>query len=240
LLLTGVTMGGGPSSWATRDHAQAGHAVYATPDAARSFNDDLDVVTAEMGIELVSEDEALALRRDYFARYGTTLEGLLTEREVDAGDYLAFVHDVPVEAYLEPDPALGAMLNAIPLRRIIYTNGTVEYARRVLRALDLADCFERIIGIEQVGLRSKLYREAYERALALLEAQGDECIMIEDSARNLPPAKELGLTTVLVQTNSMPRGLAHDHAQAKASAVDFVVKDVLSVGNIVQDLLGKT
>jgi uncharacterized protein (DUF1786 family) len=63
LLLTGVTMGGGPSAWATRDHADAGYAVYATPDAARSFNDDLDVIVAEMGIQIVSEDEALALRR---------------------------------------------------------------------------------------------------------------------------------------------------------------------------------
>lgn len=188
----------------------------------------------------LEQDEALALRSDYFARYGTTLEGLLTEREIDADDYLAFVHDVPVEVYLEPDPALGAMLNAIPLRRIIYTNGTLEYAWRVLRALALSDYFERIIGIEQVGLRSKLYREAYERALALLGARGDECIMVEDSARNLPPAKELGLTTVLVQTNSAPRGLAHDHAQAKTSAVDFVIKDLLSVGDIVQDLLSKT
>lgn len=181
--------------------------------------------------------EALALRRDYLARYGTTLEGLLAERQVDTDDYLAFVHNVQVEAYLEPDPALGAMLNVIPLRRIIYTNGTLEYAWRVLHALDLADCFERIIGIEQVGLRSKLYREAYERALGLLGARGDECVMVEDSARNLLPAKELGLTTVLVQTNSRPRALAHDHP---ASAVDFVVKDVLSVGDIVQDLLGKT
>ncbi len=64
LLLTGVTMGGGPSAWATRDHAQAGHTVYATPDAARSFNDDLDVVAAEMGIQFVSEDEALTLRQN--------------------------------------------------------------------------------------------------------------------------------------------------------------------------------
>lgn len=61
LLLTGVTMGGGPSAWATRDHVQAGYAVYATPDAARSFNDDLDAVVAEMGIHVVSEDEAHAL-----------------------------------------------------------------------------------------------------------------------------------------------------------------------------------
>ncbi len=64
LLLTGVTMGGGPSAWATRDHAQAGHTVYATPDAARSFNDDLDAVAAEMGIQFVSEDEALTLRQN--------------------------------------------------------------------------------------------------------------------------------------------------------------------------------
>jgi uncharacterized protein (DUF1786 family) len=63
VLLTGVTMGGGPSAWAARDHAQAGHAVYATPDAARSFNDDLDAVVAETGIQIVSADEAIALRR---------------------------------------------------------------------------------------------------------------------------------------------------------------------------------
>jgi uncharacterized protein (DUF1786 family) len=63
LLLTGVTMGGGPSAWATRDHAQAGNTVYATPDAARSFNDDLDIVAVEMGIQIVSEDEASTLRQ---------------------------------------------------------------------------------------------------------------------------------------------------------------------------------
>ena len=44
LLLTGVLMGGGPSSWATEDHHRAGLSIYATPDAARSFNDDLEAV----------------------------------------------------------------------------------------------------------------------------------------------------------------------------------------------------
>jgi uncharacterized protein (DUF1786 family) len=63
LLLTGVTMGGGPSAWAVRDHAQAGYPVYATPAAARSFDDDLDAVVAEMGVRIVSADEAVALRR---------------------------------------------------------------------------------------------------------------------------------------------------------------------------------
>lgn len=60
VLLTGVTMGGGPSHWAARDHAEAGHPIYATPDAARSFDDDLEMV-AEMGIQVIGEDEAAAL-----------------------------------------------------------------------------------------------------------------------------------------------------------------------------------
>jgi len=57
ILLTGTIMGGGPSAWAAEDHVRAGYRVYATPDAARSFNDDLDAV-AETGIQIVSEDEA--------------------------------------------------------------------------------------------------------------------------------------------------------------------------------------
>jgi len=60
VILTGVTMGGGPSFWAARDHARAGHPVFATPDAARSFNDDLDVVR-EKGIKIISEDEVVGL-----------------------------------------------------------------------------------------------------------------------------------------------------------------------------------
>jgi uncharacterized protein (DUF1786 family) len=60
LLLTGVTMGGGPSHWATEDHINAGRRVFATPPAARSFNDDLAVLR-EMGIIIVSEDEVHGL-----------------------------------------------------------------------------------------------------------------------------------------------------------------------------------
>ena len=60
ILLTGVTMGGGPSAWAAEAHLRAGFHVYATPKAARTFNDDLDAVKA-MGVEVVSEDEAAGL-----------------------------------------------------------------------------------------------------------------------------------------------------------------------------------
>jgi uncharacterized protein (DUF1786 family) len=91
VLLTGVTMGGGPSQWAAEAHARAGLPVYATPEAARTFNDDLERV-AEMGVTVVGQDEAAELPdtverfelRDFdfaavasaFGRFGVALDDL--------------------------------------------------------------------------------------------------------------------------------------------------------------------
>src|SRR3984893_16252272 len=57
ILLTGVTMGGGPSHWAARDHALAGYKVAVTPEAGRTFDDDLTMVE-RMGFEIIEDDEA--------------------------------------------------------------------------------------------------------------------------------------------------------------------------------------
>ena len=57
ILLTGVTMGGGPCHWAARDHALAGYAVAVTPEAGRTFDDDLTMVE-QMGFEIIDEIEA--------------------------------------------------------------------------------------------------------------------------------------------------------------------------------------
>lgn len=61
ILLYGVTMGGGPCQWAINDHITAGYTVYATPPAARTFDDNLDKVSGEMGVKVISEDEAADL-----------------------------------------------------------------------------------------------------------------------------------------------------------------------------------
>lgn len=60
ILLAGVTMGGGPCAWAAGDYLRAGGRIYATPEAACTFDDELDEVRA-MGVQVVSEDEARRL-----------------------------------------------------------------------------------------------------------------------------------------------------------------------------------
>jgi putative hydrolase of the HAD superfamily len=182
----------------------------------------------------LSWDEAYRVRRDYFHRYGTTLEGLIIEHGIDTDDYLAFVHDIPIEDYLAPDPALAAMLAAIPLQRAIYTNATTEYTRRVLRTLAVSEYFAEVVSIEVVGMRNKLFRDAYERALSLIDARGEECIMVEDSAGNLCAAKELGMVTVLVTTD----GVGSEQRKIEDS-VDFVVDSVIDVGRVVHRIVGE-
>ena len=60
LLLTGHQMGGGPSAWAIEEHARAGIAVYMTPSAATTLNDEVDKVEA-LGIRVIGDDEVAGL-----------------------------------------------------------------------------------------------------------------------------------------------------------------------------------
>jgi uncharacterized protein (DUF1786 family) len=62
LLIQGVVMGGGPAAWAVEAHRRAGLRVLATPAAATTFNDDLDQVQRDLGVELISDEAARALR----------------------------------------------------------------------------------------------------------------------------------------------------------------------------------
>ena len=67
-----------------------------------------------------------------------------------------------------------------------------------------------------VNFVSKPDPRAYERILDLIGARGDECVLIEDNARNLRPAKALGMTTILVDNSD-------------CAEVDYCVRDILDV-----------
>lgn len=169
-------------------------------------------------------DDAQAKKVYYFEKYGTSLRGLMAEESVDAEDYLSFVHDIDVARYIHPLPQLDAMLDRIPLKKVVFTNATTEHARRVLDFLGVAPRFETIIDIRAMDYVSKPDPYAYRRILALIGASADECILVEDNPRNLLPAKALGMTTILV-----------DHREC--DEVDYCVPDILEVGALVARIL---
>ena len=147
----------------------------------------------------VTYDEATSLRRRYFEQYGTTLNGLWFNHGVDPQAYLAYVHAVPLEEMLHPDPALSAMLEQLPQKRVVFTNANREHADRVLACLGVADKVDTIIDLYALNMTNKPAPEAYERALGLIgEDDPHACVLADDLPRNLLPAKAMGMTTVLV------------------------------------------
>ncbi|MEW6718611.1 MAG: pyrimidine 5'-nucleotidase [Chloroflexota bacterium] len=144
-------------------------------------------------------EEIPELRKQYYEGYGTTLRGLQANYGVDGNDYLSFVHDVPLEDYIKPDPKLGALLESLPQSKWIFTNADGRYAERVLDILDVRDYFAGVVDVRAINFTAKPMTEAYNRALELIrESNPGRCVLLDDSPRNLAWARSLGYFTVLV------------------------------------------
>ena len=149
----------------------------------------------------MSRDAALALQKAYYRDHGTTLNGLMKLHGVDPDVYLDHVHDIDLSA-LACDPGLGAALARLPGRRFVFTNGCRLHAHRVLDRLKLAHHFEEVWDIRTIGYRPKPDPSSYEAVLARAGVAPLKAAMFEDSARNLVPARLLGMTTVWLRNNA--------------------------------------
>jgi putative hydrolase of the HAD superfamily len=164
-------------------------------------------LTDRMGIPAAAVD---AERRRLFETYGTTLKGLQHERIVDPQEYFAFVHDIPVNQYLAEDPELQDMLSRLPQKKYIFSNADSPYILRVLAALGVRDLFDGIVDIYATGFACKPLPAAYQAALRHAgQATPAACWLVDDLPRNLIPASQLGMTTVLVSPEPRPAGVDH-------------------------------
>lgn len=141
------------------------------------------------------------LRRYYWQEYGVTLQGLIRHFDVDPEAYLHYVHDVDVTSRLSPDPVLATILAALPQRKAVFTNGSSAHAERVLAALGIRQEFEAVFDIRIANYLPKPFLAPYEQILVELAVAPSACTMVEDVAKNLEPAKALGMTTILVGGN---------------------------------------
>lgn len=151
-------------------------------------------IVEEMGY---TAEEADAMARHYHQEYGTSMRGLLIHHGIDVERFLAFVHDLPLDS-LAPNPQLNDLLAHLPGEKIIFTNADRGHAERVLAQIGIRHHFSQIVDVASVNYISKPDLEAYTRCLSLLQARPEECVLVEDTGRNLTPARQLGMITVLV------------------------------------------
>ena len=147
----------------------------------------------------IPASEIESLREQYFREYGTTLRGLQANHQVDMDEYLAFVHDVPLENHLHPNPELRLALESITANKFIFTNADCAHAARVTKALGLDGVFDGCIDVHAIAPHCKPMPESFQLALA---AAGNpiprNCVLLDDQGRITRAARALGMYTVLV------------------------------------------
>ena len=153
-------------------------------------------------------DEARKVQKDFYLKYGTTLRGMVEHHGVDPDDFLEKVHDIDY-SWLDPDPALGEAIRALPGRKFIFTNGDRRHAERTARQLGILDHFDDIFDIIAAEMVPKPAQETYDKFMALHRVSGPDAVMFEDLARNLVVPKALGMKTVLI----VPRNFAAEFAE---------------------------
>lgn len=179
----------------------------------------------------VSPPEAHELRADYLRRYGATLNGLIAHHDVEPLDYLRYVHDIPVERLLSPDPDLRAMLINLSQEMVIFTNSYAGHAHRVLDRLGIRDLFPVIVDIIALEFQNKPALQAYQKVLSLCgDIDPHETVLIDDRVRNLAPGAELGMSTVLVG----------DEDQHDSFKPDYTIQSIRQLSEVIDDLTGES
>lgn len=167
----------------------------------------------------VERDEAYRIQKGYFHTRGTTLSGLMAEHGVDPYEYLADVHDIEMDV-LEENAPLAAAIARLPGRKIIFTNADAPYAGKILARIGLGESFEAIHDVHASAYKPKPDPTAYWNLCQAYGLDPAESLFVDDMARNLKPAKDIGMTTVWVDNGSEQ---AEDSDRA---FVDYTTRDI--------------
>ncbi len=146
----------------------------------------------------ISIDEAKKIQKEYFYKYSTTLSGMIKHHNIDANEFLEFVHDVNLD-FLKRDKNLENEISKIKGKKIIFTNGSKAHASNVTKKIGIDKLFDGVFDIVESNFIPKPSLEAYKMLIQKYKIEPQYSILVEDIARNLKPAYELGMKTVWIK-----------------------------------------
>ena len=178
------------------------------------------------GFFALNEVDALNLQRDMYKKYGLTLRGLMIEKKMKPEPFLEFVHDVDFSE-LNEDVTLKTLLSKIKGKKSIYTNATFKHAKNILNSMGIFQEFEIIFDIKDANYIAKPDPNSYymmKKKLNLNDKNISKCIFFEDTAKNLKPARELGMSTVWIEND-----FNRKEAESLSEYINFTGSDIKSI-----------
>ena len=145
----------------------------------------------------ISLEEAKKIQKNYFQEYNTTLNGMIKNHKINAEEFLDFVHDVDLN-FLKRDLNLKNEISNLIGKKYIFTNGSKAHASNVTKRIGIENLFDGVFDIVDSDFVPKPSIEPYKKIIQKYGIDPEYCIFIEDIARNLKPAHELGMKTVWI------------------------------------------
>tara|TARA_B100000029_G_scaffold215485_1_gene213296 strand:- start:111 stop:782 length:672 start_codon:yes stop_codon:yes gene_type:complete len=154
-------------------------------------------ISNKLNIDL---EEAKKIQKNYFYEYNTTLNGMIKNHKIDPDEFLDFVHDINID-FLQKDPALGKEIENLDGKKIIFTNGSKKHAINVTKQIGIDKLFDDIFDIVDAEFVPKPLVEPYKKLVKKHKIDPKLCVLVEDIARNLKPAYEMGMKTVWIKND---------------------------------------
>ena len=154
-------------------------------------------ISQKLNIDL---KKAKQLQKEYFHEYNTTLNGMIKHHKINAEEFLEFVHDVNLD-FLQKDNLLASEISKLSGKKFIFTNGSRSHAENVTKRIGVDEHFDGIFDIVDSNYVPKPSLEPYEKLIKKFDIDPKYCIFIEDIARNLKPAYDLGMKTVWIEND---------------------------------------
>ena len=148
----------------------------------------------------VSTAEAKEIQKNYFHEYNTTLNGMIKNHKIDSNEFLEFVHDIDID-FLKKDLKLAEELKKLSGKKIIFTNGSRKHAINVTQRIGIDQYFDDIFDIVDSEFIPKPAVEPYNKLVEKHKIDPKLCVLVEDIARNLKPAYEMGMKTVWIEND---------------------------------------
>tara|TARA_Y100000590_G_scaffold432378_1_gene548338 strand:+ start:3304 stop:3975 length:672 start_codon:yes stop_codon:yes gene_type:complete len=148
----------------------------------------------------ISTDEAKKIQKSYFYEYNTTLNGMIKNHKIDPNEFLDFVHDINID-FLEKDLNLSKELGRLDGKKIIFTNGSKKHAINITQRIGIDQHFDDIFDIVDCNFIPKPSIEPYNKLVEKHKIDPKLCVFVEDIARNLKPAYEMGMKTIWIEND---------------------------------------
>ena len=100
-----------------------------------------------------------------------------------------------------PNHQLNVELKKLEGRKIIFTNGSRKHAINITERIGVDEYFDDIFDIVDSEFVPKPGLEPYKKLVEKHKIDPKSCVFIEDIARNLKPAYEMGMKTVWIEND---------------------------------------